>query len=232
MGFFYQGLVRLNPRTASVEAELAQKWEQPSPTEYVFHLQPGVKWQNKPPASGRLLTADDVVFSLERVRTNDPKFINRSLLDSVDKIQAVDPATVQVTTKLADASTLSNLASLSMKILAPEVVQKAGKFAEADSVVGTGAFVLQSRDETAAVLVRNTDYWKPGLPYLDGLRDSFFSDDESAWAAFLTGQLDTSYVPGADAQKIFAEQAKQVSLGLVQGRRLHRFTGERQAQAL
>jgi peptide/nickel transport system substrate-binding protein len=212
MGLFYQSLVRLNPRTTAVEAELAQKWEQPSPTEYVFHLQPGVKWHNKPPANGRVLTADDVVFSLDRLRTNDPKFINRSLLDSVDTVQAVDPATIRVTTKLADASTLSNLASLSMKILAPEVVQKAGKFAEADTVVGTGAFVLQSRDETAAVLVRNPDYWKPGLPYLDGLRDSFFSDDGSAWAAFLAGQLDTGYVPGADAQRVFAERANKYHL--------------------
>src|SRR5438477_10805166 len=41
MGFFYQGLVRLNPKTIAVEPEIAQKWEQPSQTEYVFHLQPG-----------------------------------------------------------------------------------------------------------------------------------------------------------------------------------------------
>src|SRR5712692_2874427 len=133
MSFFYQGLLRLNPKTLAVEQEIAQQWEQPSPTEYVFHIQPGVKWHNKPPASGRALTADDVVFSLERIRTNNPQFINRGLLDNVDKIQAVDKAKVRITTKQADATTLNNLAAFSAKMLAPEVVEKAGKFAEASS---------------------------------------------------------------------------------------------------
>jgi len=212
LGFFYQGLVRLNPSTIVVEPEIAQKWEQPSPSEYVFHIQPGIKWQNKPPASGRVLTADDVVFSLERLRTNDPKFINRTLLDSVDKIQATDPATVHITSKLADASIINNLAALSAKILAPEVVAKAGKFSTADTAVGTGAFLLQSSDETAAILVRNPDYWRPGLPYLDGIRDSVFQDDESAWAAFTVGQLDTENVPGSEAKKLFADSQNKYHL--------------------
>lgn len=212
MGFFYQGLLRLNPRSLAIEPELAQKWEQPSPTEYIFHIQPGVKWHDRPPANGRLLTADDAVFSLNRVRTKDPKFLNRSLLDSVDQIEATDKSTLRMTTTLADASTLNNLAALSMKILAPEVVEKAGKFVDAENVVGTGAFVLQSRDDTVAVVARNPNYWRPGLPYLDGLRDSVFKDDESAWAAFLVGQLDTANVPGTEAQKLFAEQANKYHL--------------------
>jgi peptide/nickel transport system substrate-binding protein len=212
MGFFYQALLRLNPKTLAIEPEIAQKWEQPSPTEYVFHIQPGVKWHNKPPANGRPMTLDDVVFSLERIRTNNPQFINRGLLDNVDKIQAVDKSTLRVTTKSADATTLNNLAALSAKMLAPEVVEKAGKFAEASSAVGTGAFMVQSRDETGAVMVRNPDYWKPGLPYLDGIRDAVFKDDESAWAAFIVGQLDTRDVPGTEAPKVFADQSNKYHL--------------------
>ncbi|HTE85725.1 MAG TPA: ABC transporter substrate-binding protein, partial [Dehalococcoidia bacterium] len=179
---------------------------------YLFHLQPGVKWHNKPPANGRVLTADDVVFSLERLRTKDPRFINASLLDSADKIEAVDKGTVRITTKLADASIINNLAALSAKILAPEVVDKAGKFGTAENAVGTGAFVLQSNDETGSVLVRNPDYWRQGLPYLDGIRNAVFKDDQSAWAAFLVGGLDTNYVPGTEAKKIFSEQANKYHL--------------------
>src|SRR5205823_6092641 len=37
---FYQTLLQLNPRTAALEPQLAAKWEQPSQTEYLFHLQP------------------------------------------------------------------------------------------------------------------------------------------------------------------------------------------------
>ena len=78
-----------------------------------------------------------------------------------------------------------------------------------DTAVGTGAFILQSSDETGATCVRNPNYWRPGLPYLDGIRDAVFQDDASAWAAFLVGQLDTNYVPGTEAKKLFAEQAKK-----------------------
>lgn len=212
MGFFYQGVLRLNPTTLAIESEIAQKWEQPSQTEYVLHLNPAVKWQNRPPANGRPLTADDVVFSFERIRTNNPQFINRGLFDNVDKIQATDKGTVQLTTKAADATTLNNLCALSAKILAPEVVEKAGKFTEANTAVGTGAFVVQSRDDTGAILARNPDYWKPGLPYLDGIRDAIFKDDESAWAAFTVGQLDTRDVPGTVAPKLFADQSNKYHL--------------------
>jgi peptide/nickel transport system substrate-binding protein len=212
MGLFYQGLVQLNPATIAIEPQLAQKFEQPSQLEYVFRLQPGVKWHDKAPVNGRLMTADDVVSSLERLRTNDPRFINRSLLDSIDKIQAVDDATVRMTARLPDASIMNNLASFSAAVLAPEVVAKNDKFANPEDAVGTGAFTLQSRDDTGAILVRNQDYWKAGLPYLDGIRNAVFKDDESAWAAFLVGQLDTNYVPGTEAQKIFAEQANKYHL--------------------
>jgi peptide/nickel transport system substrate-binding protein len=212
MGFFYQGLVKLNSQSTALEPQIAQRWEQPSQTELLLHIQPGVKWHNKAPASGRPLTANDARFSLERIRTNDPRFINRSLFDSVDKIEAVDNSTLRLTTKIPDATLLGNLAAFSAVVLAPEVVDKAGKFTTADSAVGTGAFVLQAADDTGATLVRNPDYWRPGQPYLDGIRDQNFGDDESAWAAFLVGQLETNYVPGPEAKKMFAEQANKYHL--------------------
>src|SRR5581483_2870560 len=66
MGWFYQGLLRPSAKDWTViEPSLAQKWEQRSDTEYVFTLQPGVKWHNKPPVNGREFTAQDMVFSLE-----------------------------------------------------------------------------------------------------------------------------------------------------------------------
>src|ERR1700730_8341126 len=43
---FYERLLAYDLRNYTVQPELAQKWEQPSPSEYVFTLQPGVKWQN------------------------------------------------------------------------------------------------------------------------------------------------------------------------------------------
>jgi peptide/nickel transport system substrate-binding protein len=58
---FYERLLGYDLRTYELQPELAQKWEQPSQTEFVFHLQSNIKWQNKPPVNGRPLVADDVV---------------------------------------------------------------------------------------------------------------------------------------------------------------------------
>ena len=35
---------------------LAERWEQPDPTTYVFHVRQGVHWQDKPPVNGREFT--------------------------------------------------------------------------------------------------------------------------------------------------------------------------------
>jgi peptide/nickel transport system substrate-binding protein len=206
---FYQGLLGYDVRTYEVRPELAQRWEQPSQTEYVFTLQPGVKFHNKPPANGRLLTVEDVVFSLERARTDAPQFTGRSLLTNVDKIEPVGKDRLRVTTNNPDAATLSNLSGDLLMVLAPEVVEKAGKFATADEVVGTGAFMMRSvEQDVGAEYVRNPDYWKSGLPYLDGLRTQHFNEEGTAWAAYQAGKLDITRVPGTEVKSFLAAQGK------------------------
>jgi peptide/nickel transport system substrate-binding protein len=208
MALFYQTLLGRNARTVESEPLLAQRWEQPSPTEYLFRLAPGVKWHNRAPVNGRELTAEDVVFSLNRARTDEPRFLNKLLLSSVDRAQAVDKSTVRVTTKTPDVTLLANLSDDTMAILAPEAVEKAGRFATADTVVGTGAFIFQSADDVTANAVRNPDYWKPGLPYLDGVRVQRVVDTQSAFASFLGGGLHVIQVPGAEVKRITQEGDK------------------------
>jgi peptide/nickel transport system substrate-binding protein len=202
----YQGLLGYDLRTYEVQPELAQRWEQVSPTEVIFHLQPGVKWQNKPLVDGRELTADDVVFSLNRMRSKDPRFQNRSLFDNFDTIEAVDKATVRLTAKGPDGTILSYLTADPALVLAPEVIQKFDKLATAESVVGTGAFVMKSLEErVGAEYVRNPDYWKPGRPYLDGVRTKQFSDTQTAYSAFQAGQLDIVSLPGQETKAYVAK---------------------------
>jgi peptide/nickel transport system substrate-binding protein len=208
MRLFYQGLLHLNPRTADIEPELAARWEQPSQTEYVFTLQPGVKWHNKPPVNGRDMTAEDVVYSLNRVRSDEPKFQNRLLLSGVDKIDVVDRTTVRVTTRQPNVSTLTNLAAFPLVVLAREVVEASDRLTTAEQAIGTGAFILTEVEDTHSLVVRNPNYWKPGLPYLDSIRNQYFGDDASAYAAFLSGQIQfcSNPVSGPEAKRLFEEQ--------------------------
>ena len=206
---FYDRLLAYNLVTYDVEPELAQKWEQPSQTEYLFHLQPNVKWQNKPPVNGRPMTTDDVLYSLERARTNAPKFSSRSLLALVDKIEAPDSSSIRITTKSPDASTLKKLSTDNLAILSRETFEKYPKPNTADAAVGTGAFIMKTEeDNVGAEYVRNPDYWRPGQPYLDGFRTKNFPDAETAWAAFLANQIDIMVLNGATSKDYIDRQGK------------------------
>src|SRR5262245_56078587 len=65
LSFVYSKLLRhkagagVTPGTFALEPDLAERWEQPDDTTYVFHLRRGVRWHNKPPVNGRELTAED-----------------------------------------------------------------------------------------------------------------------------------------------------------------------------
>jgi peptide/nickel transport system substrate-binding protein len=209
---FYQGLLGYDFRTYAVEPEIAMSWEQPSPNEYIFTIQPGVKWHNKLPANGRALTVEDVVFSLERARTDDPRFQSRSYLESVDKIQATSPNTLKLTSRWVDASFLTKLTVDDVMVLNPQVVEAAGNFATADTGVGTGPFIITEYEKNLrAKFIRNPDYWKQGQPYLDEVRGSYVADELVEWAAFLGGELDIAIVPDQELKAYVARQGANFS---------------------
>src|SRR5262245_25292513 len=100
LSFVYSTLLRHKvgvgtpPGTFTVEPHLAERWEAPDDTTYIFHLRQGVHWHNKPPVNGRELVAEDVKFTFDRFLTiqGNPA---RQLLESVDRVEAVDRYTVQ-----------------------------------------------------------------------------------------------------------------------------------------
>jgi peptide/nickel transport system substrate-binding protein len=204
---FLERLLSYDLRSYQVQPELAKSWEQPSKTEYLFHLQSGVKWQNKPPANGRPLTADDILYSLERARTDDPRFTSRSLLALVDKIEAPDAQTIRISTKVPNAGALATFSVDNLSVIAREVVEKFPKMNTADGAVGTGPFVVRSYEEkVGAEYARNPDYWKPGVPYLDSIRTKHFEDLLTGYAAFQANQVDIDLLPGAEVKKFIADQ--------------------------
>jgi ABC-type transport system substrate-binding protein len=178
----------------------------------VFTLQPSVKWQNKEPVNGRPMTADDILWSLQRAQTNDPKFLSRSLLSQVDTIQAPSPSTIRITTKGPDSSTLKRLATEQVPVMPREAVEKFPNPVTAEGIVGTGPFVVKSLEvNVGADYIRNPDYWKSGLPYLDEFRTRNFNDAEAGYAAFQAGQIDVCLLSGESAKSYIAKQGQGFS---------------------
>src|SRR5712691_13028942 len=197
LSFVYSKLLRhqigpqVRPGTFIVEPDLAERWEQPDDTTYVFHLRQGVKWHNKPPVNGRELVAEDVKFTFERF-LREPGNAARYMLEPVDRVEVVDRYTVKFLLKEPFVWLVNVLANpLSMWIIAPEVVEKYGDLKKAEHAIGTGPFMLERYEPNVkTVFRRNPDYFLPGQPYVDGVEWLVVDDASAGLAMYRTGQLD------------------------------------------
>src|ERR1700688_3235660 len=85
-GHVYEGLVTRDKDLKTIPA-LAESWETPEPTRWRFHLRKNVKFHNGDP-----FTADDVVFSAERVQAKGSNLQTR--IPAGTKVVKVDDYTV------------------------------------------------------------------------------------------------------------------------------------------
>src|SRR2546425_12585 len=197
VSFVYSTLVRykvgaeIPPGTFIVEPHLAERWESPDDTTYIFHLRQGVKWHNKPPVNGRELVAEDVKFTFDRFLTEKGN-ANRYMLEPVDRVEVVDRYTVKFLLKEPFVWLVNMLANpLSMWIIAPEVVETYGDLKKAEHAIGTGPFVLERYEPNVkTVFKRNPDYFLPGQPWVDGVEWLVVDDASAGLAMYRTGQLD------------------------------------------
>ncbi len=199
VSFVYSKLVRFRvgpgvaPGVFTVEPDLAERWEQPDDTTYVFFLRKGVRWHNVPPVNGRELTAEDVKFTFERFLSEKAN-PHRYLLDPVDRVEAVDRYTVRFRLREPFVWLLSVLASpWASWIVAREAVDKFGDLKKPEAAIGTGPFVLVRYEPSVkTVFRRHPDYYRPGLPWVDGVEWQALDDDAASFASYVTGQLDAA----------------------------------------
>ncbi len=155
--------------------------------------------------NGREMVADDVVYSLERIRNPDTKSGWAYILEPLDKIEAVDQYTVSITTKTIYAPLLSKLASSGLAIVPKEEVKK-GDFDK--RAVGTGPFTFVEfvpADHTT--LQRNANYWEPGLPYLDEIVYKPIPDETVKKTNLETQNVDwVDSIPPKDVNDMMADE--------------------------
>src|SRR5215469_5864657 len=84
----YEGLVTRD-KELKIAPALAESWETLTPTQWRFHLRHNVKFHNGDP-----FTADDVIFSAQRIRAKGSNFLSNVPPDA--KFVKVDDYTVDV----------------------------------------------------------------------------------------------------------------------------------------
>jgi peptide/nickel transport system substrate-binding protein len=184
-----------HPADFSIVPDLAEKWEQQSPTVLVFTIRKGVKFHNKPPVNGREVTAQDAKYSIERFMARSAF---RARFDVVQAIDVLDRYRLRVTLKEPYAPFLNHLAaSTFVAILPREVEEKFKDFNRPEAMIGTGPFVLKSYQKGVQIAFeRNPDYYAKPQPYLDGVVIEITPDSAARLSLLRAGKVDMGHMWG------------------------------------
>lgn len=158
-------------------------------------LRPDLTFHN-----GRAITADDVIFTLERITdTKAPKSMASSLTElDLTNSKVMDSRTARIAFAAPFAILPELLADFKMGIV-PRGYNPA-------KPVGAGPFKYVSYEPgRKSVFKRFDGYWRDGMPLLDELVILDFPDESARMNAFLSGQIHTTegipsaYIPNVDS---------------------------------
>jgi peptide/nickel transport system substrate-binding protein len=198
------------PATMTQVPQLALTLEQPDNQTYVYRLRPGVKFHDVEPVNGRAFTADDVVYSLKRMSTNDPKFTRRAWFSAVQSIEATDSQTVRIKLTEPNASFAYLMASPWTAMVAREQVEADGGALK--SYIGTGPYIVESTEPNVSTKYkRNPAYW--GAPgNFDNVEIARIADPQALASAFRAKQVHNVNAVAADNVKSFKQQNPDATL--------------------
>ncbi|MBL8831600.1 MAG: ABC transporter substrate-binding protein [Rhodospirillales bacterium] len=212
----YEPLVRRDANL-KLEASLATEWRQSAPTVWRFTLRQNVRFHDGTP-----FTADDVLFSLERVKSGGSNL--KGTLASAKGARKIDSHTVEFDTDGVDPIFPEQLSTWGIMskawaeknnaTVAADITKNEESYATRNAN-GTGPFVLRTREpDVRTVLVPNPGWWDK--PVHNITEASFFriGNDATRMAALLSGEVDFVYtVPPQDQERL----SRTPGLKLVQG---------------
>ena len=168
---FYSVLIRANPENPADTTQFVCDvcTGVPEPTDggrsYAFQIRGDVRFQD-----GSVMTSGDVAASWNKIV--DPPdgviSVRRGYYSMIDTIETPDPATVVFHLKFATAAFLPALADPYAFIYRKEILDRDPHWFERN-IMGSGPFRFKDYQLGQSISgVRNPDYYRAGLPYLDG----------------------------------------------------------------
>ncbi|HEY0184195.1 MAG TPA: ABC transporter substrate-binding protein [Rhodopila sp.] len=189
----------------TIQPELATSWEwSPDNTELRFKLRQGVRWHD-----GKPFTAADVkcTWDLLLGRASTPLRVNprNSWYRNLKDVVPDGDFAVSFRLYRPQPALLALLAS-GYSVICPCHVTPAEMRTHP---IGTGPFkFVEFRRNESIRLTRNTDYWKPGRPYLDGVEYTIVPNRSTALLAFTSGKFDMTF-PGEVSIPLLKDMAAQ-----------------------
>ena len=163
----------------SLHPELAEEWTpNGDATEFTFKIRKGVEWHD-----GSTLTADDVIWSMNRHLGDDSLSVIKAFFSTVEEWKKIDSHTVKVILNSPDSDLPAKLSEKQAKIvkMGTEDFRKGN---------GTGPYLLESFEPgVRSTHVRNPNYWRDG-PNFDALEITAVTDPISRVNALIAGDMD------------------------------------------
>lgn len=210
----FDSLTGFDPATSAVVPAVAVRWEMtPDLRKWTFQVRPGARFAN-----GRAITADDVVYSLERIAkkgSSSPsvaqlagvvgfRAFNVEGVEHLAGVKAVAPDVVQVELDQPEASLPAILGHPTFAVVPREAVE-ATEPSFALQPVGSGPFVIGSRTDELLRMVP-----APGtVTELKGLDLRIVPDTAAAYQAFQDGHLDWTSVPADRVEQVVERRGRE-----------------------
>jgi peptide/nickel transport system substrate-binding protein len=186
-----ESLLRLNPNF-SITGGLASSYAHPNPLTWVYHLRSGVQFHD-----GGTMTAQDVVYSLDRNLSPGVGSYWGGAYADVKSIAATGPDTVTVTLKHPDVLFNEYMATVAGVVDSKAYLQREGhNYGTPQGLVDcTGPFKLASWQKgSQIVLTRFSGYWdKTLMPHAQQVVFKFIPDPAARVTALETGRVDGTY---------------------------------------
>ena len=194
----FNGLVRFQPgNSAELEPDLATAIPEPAMVDgkqvWTFELRDDVMCQPGPETEAYPLTADDVVYSLQKsADTERSAYAGEYAGMTVEK---VDERTVAITLDNPLSSTLflPKVANYSGGfIVCAKAIEAMGDDVFATNPVGTGPFMFESYTPQNSVVLAANDAYFRGAPKLAGVEVRYMPDPSSRELGLQSGDLDAA----------------------------------------
>jgi len=195
---FYDPLLEID-ESANLQPGLAAKWEFSEDNKTItMSLQQGVKFHD-----GEAFNADVVKLNLERY-INPEAGVIWDLTPKVESVEVVDEYTVKIHLVKPDAAFLFELGQDPGMMISPKALEEMGMEGLSQHPVGTGPFMFESWEPgVELVMVKNPEYWREGLPYLDRIEWKILIDNTVRTIALTTDEIDImTFVPQKDYESL------------------------------
>lgn len=202
MELIYDTLVDYDADNNLVPA-LAESWEvSDDGLEYVFTIR-DAKFSD-----GSTITADDVVFSLERARTSETMANTFAVVDS---IEATGDKEVTVTLNQPSRVFLNAVAAVGQSaILSKTAVEGNGDYFTSPTATSGPWSLVSYTPKSGAKFTANEHYWNSGYPIIKNLEYTFQDDNTAMATALETDTADFAFnMKPADAVRLQAAGAIQ-----------------------